>query len=700
MNKIGKNENNETDILNVAFAGSPNVGKSSLFNAMTGMRRHTGNWSGKTVSAAVGRAFIDGHVCELTDLPGTYSLRAHSDEERVARDMIVFGNYDKTVVVVDASCLERNLILALCICELCKNTILAVNLIDEAEKSGISIDFEKLSSVLGIAVIPTSAKDGRGVTELAKMIANKEYSATPLRISYGNADGAVEIVEKCLMQIDKLAGLPTRWLALKFMENDVEQVATLVDRLDLTSEELFFIDDALTAASDELIRNNIDPEHFNDHVMATIISMAESISVDVTSEKNENKTQTSKTDKIDRIMLGKYTAYPIMLLLFFGLLWLSAVGANYPSRLLSDIFAKGGELLSVLLQSAPRFIREPLLDGVYLVLTWVVSVMLPPMAIFFPLFTLAEDLGLLPRIAFCLDDLFRRSGSCGKQSLTMCMGLGCNCTGIMGSRIIDSERERLLSILTNSFVPCNGRIPFLITLSSLAALLLNCSTPSLIIAATLTVALLLSIAMTLLICKLLSLTVLRGRPSSFALELPPYRTPNVTGVLVRSLLDRTLLVLGRSVAVAAPAGLFIWLLANIDISDTTPLAMLTKMLDPFGRALGMDGVILSAFLLGLPANEIVLPIMLMSYSGAGMLENAPNIKNLAMILSANGWTLRTVVCTAVFTLFHFPCASAVWTAAKETHTVRYTLFSIILPLTVGCLLCLITSFIMSALRIN
>lgn len=354
-------------------------------------------------------------------------------------------------------------------------------------------------------------------------------------------------------------------------------------------------------------------------------------------------------------------------------------------------------MLSVLLQNSPRFVREPLLDGVYLVLTWVVSVMLPPMAIFFPLFTLAEDLGLLPRIAFCLDDLFRRSGSCGKQSLTMCMGLGCNCTGIMGSRIIDSEREKLLAITTNSFVPCNGRIPFLITLSSLAALLLNCSMPSLIAAATLTASLLLSVALTLISCKLLSLTILRGKVSSFTLELPPYRTPNVAGVLVRSMLDRTLFVLGRSVAVAAPAGLVIWLLANISVAGITPLALLNGALDPIGRALGMDGVILSAFLLGLPANEIVLPIMLMSYSGGGVLENAPSIQSLASILSANGWTLQTVVCTAIFTLFHFPCAGAIWTAAKETLSLRYTILTIVLPLIVGCLTCMTAALAFSML---
>lgn len=697
MKKYDGNKQHETDCIRVAFAGNPNVGKSSLFNALTGLRRHTGNWSGKTVSAAVGMATIGRSVCELTDLPGTYSLRAQSDEERVARDMIIFGDYDKTVVVVDASCLERNLILALCICELCKNVILAVNLVDESEKNGISIDYDKLSSKLGVAVIPTSAKDGRGVAELSKLIASRDYSTTPVKISYGKADIAVETVEKRLMQIDKLAYLPTRWLAIKFLENDVEQVAALVDQLKLDADELFSVDEALTLASEELLRNNIDPEHFDDHVMTAIISMAEKISADVVYEKAENRAKISKTDKIDRVILGKYTAYPIMLLLFFGLLWLSAVGANYPSRLLSDFFAKGGELLSKLLQNAPRFVREPLLDGVYLVLTWVVSVMLPPMAIFFPLFTLAEDLGLLPRIAFCLDDLFRRSGSCGKQSLTMCMGLGCNCTGIMGSRIIDSERERLLAITTNSFVPCNGRIPFLITLPSLAALLLNCSMPSLTVAATLTASLLLSVALTLISCKLLSLTLLRGKVSSFTLELPPYRTPNVAGVLVRSMLDRTLFVLGRSVAVAAPAGLVIWLLANISVAETTPLALLNGALDPIGRALGMDGVILSAFLLGLPANEIVLPIMLMSYSGGGVLENAPSIQSLASILSANGWTLKTVVCTAIFTLFHFPCAGAIWTAAKETHSLRYTILTIVLPLIVGCLTCMIAAFAFSML---
>ena len=334
----------------------------------------------------------------------------------------------------------------------------------------------------------------------------------------------------------------------------------------------------------------------------------------------------------------------------------------------------------------PAGMIRALVDGVWRVLAWVVSVMLPPMAIFFPLFTLLEDLGYLPRIAFVLDHAFRRAGACGKQSLTMCMGLGCNACGVTGCRIIDSPRERLIAILTNSLVPCNGRFPTLIALisvffarNSLQAALLLLGT------------LVLGVGMTLGVSRVLSLTVLRGLPSSFALELPPYRRPRVGQVLVRSVLDRTVFVLGRAAAVAAPAGLVIWLSANVSIAGASVLSHITGFLDPLGRFMGMDGVILTAFLLGWPANEIVVPVMLMAYLAQGTLVDAADTQTLGQLLLAQGWTPVTAVCTMLFSLFHWPCSTTCLTVAKETKSAKWTALAVVLPTLVGMLLCIIVA---------
>ncbi len=343
--------------------------------------------------------------------------------------------------------------------------------------------------------------------------------------------------------------------------------------------------------------------------------------------------------------------------------------------------------------NAPNWLSGILLDGVYTTLTWVTSVMLPPMAIFFPIFTLLEDLGFLPRIAFNLDKCFKKACSSGKQALTMCMGFGCNAAGVVGCRIIDSPREKLLSILTNSFVPCNGRFPFLITVamvfiggfsSGFSASILGTLAVLLIV--------LLGIFMTIFISNILSKTILKGMPSSFILELPPYRKPQIGKVLVRSLLDRTLFVLGRAIIVAAPAGLVIWILANVQVFDLSLLTHIANFFDPFAKLMGLDGYILTAFILGLPANEIVLPIILMSYMQTGTLVNLENTTEISQILLQNGWTIITGINVMIFTLLHFPCSTTLMTIKKETGKWKWSFISFALPTVCGILICMCTNF--------
>ena len=401
--------------------------------------------------------------------------------------------------------------------------------------------------------------------------------------------------------------------------------------------------------------------------------------------------------KLDAILTGRRFGYPAMLLLLLFVFWLTISGANLPSAWLSVAFSFLECKLSALLLylQAPNWLHDLLVLGIFRVLSSVVAVMLPPMAIFFPLFTILEDSGYLPRIAYNLDRPFKRCGACGKQALTMCMGFGCNAAGVVGCRIIDSPRERLIAVLTNSFVPCNGRFPAMISLICIFFVGISGGVfASFASALLLTAVILLGVGMTLFASRLLSKTLLRGVPSSFALELPPYRRPQIGKVIVRSVFDRTLFVLGRAVSVAAPAGLIIWVLANVRAGDATLLAHMTHTLDPIGRVLGIDGVILSAFILALPANEIMLPLAVMSYSASGILAETGGTAELAALLGGCGWTAKTAVCVLVFSLLHWPCSTTIITVKKETGSALAALASALLPTAVGALVCIIINLIL------
>ena len=603
----------------VALVGNPNVGKSTVFNALTNLHQHTGNWPGKTVSTARGTYTYRDTAYTLVDLPGTYSLHPGSAEEEVTRDYLLTGEADVTLVVVDATCLARNLALVLQILEIAWPVVVCVNLLDEAAKKHIRVDLAALESRLGCPVVGTAARSGRGLDAL----------------------------RRALEEAVRHPGLrPARFTPCPGCED---------------------CEDCRAAAT-----------------MARAAALAESaVTMDEAAAHRRDRA-------LDRLLTSRATGIPVMLALLAGVLWLTMVGANVPSELLSRLLLSRQEPLRGLLQGlgAPWWLEGALVDGMYRTVAWVVSVMLPPMAIFFPLFTLLEDAGYLPRVAFNLDHFFQKSGAHGRQSLTMCMGLGCNACGVMGCRIIQSPRERLIAILTNAFMPCNGRLPTLIALISMFFVTGGGLGGSLAAAAALMGTIVLAVAMTLWSSRLLAGTVLRGESSSFSLELPPYRAPQVGQVLVRSILDRTLFVLGRAVVVAAPAGVLIWTAANVTVGGGSILSHLAGALEPLGGLMGLDGFILLAFLLGFPANEIVVPCILMGYLSTGALTDYGSLAELRGILAANGWTTATALCAMLFTLFHFPCGTTCLTIWRETKSAKWTALAVALPTAIGAALCM------------
>ncbi len=598
----------------IAFAGNPNVGKSTVFNALTGMHQHTGNWAGKTVGEAEGIYTFLGDTYTLVDLPGAYSVYAENGEEKVTGDFLREIHTDAVVVVCDATMLERSLYPVLELLKIEQNVIVCLNLIDEAEKKGIFVSRVELSKILGVPVVETAVKY-RG---------KKRYG--------------YETLKKCICET-------------------AQEEAQDVERA--------------------ILENVSTKEEF--------VALSEKISEKVVKieEKGFNRDRA-----IDRVLLGKWGIGVMALLLGF-IFWLTIVGSNYPSQVLSSFFYKTENWILSLCTylNAPKIFCDIFIFGIYRMVTRVVSVMLPPMAIFFPLFTLLEDIGYLPRMAFNLDKCFEKCHACGKQALTMCMGFGCNAAGVVGARIIHSPRERLIAILTNNFVPCNGRFPTLILLISVFFVTGNGFLSSFKSAVLLLGFIVLGILMTLLISKFLSETLLTGVASTFVLELPPYRKPQIGSILVRSVLDRTLYVLGRAITVAAPAGLIVWGMANISVGGESVLSICSHFLDPFGKILGMDGVILMAFILGFPANETVVPIMMMAYLAEGHLTELADIESLRQIFIDNGWTALTAVNVMLFSLFHWPCSTTLLTIHKETGSVKWTTISFVLPTLCGILVC-------------
>ena len=697
MNGIrgGKKTASETDGAVIALAGNPNVGKSTVFNCLTGLHQHTGNWAGKTVATAGGFFTQDGERFRLVDIPGMYSYSPHSAEEEAAVEFLRSGRADAVIVVCDAGCLSRGIGFVLETAELTDNIIVCVNLTDEAERRGIHVDTGRLSRILGMPVIAASAAHGRGIKALAACAARvcsgvkRGTGHSDFKVTYPSAiEEELKIIETAIADDTtdhpKMANF--RYFALRLL---------------LGAEKTSFTDASETGGGcnysieiarqcrERLAEKGLDKEKIAAAVASRRILTADEICEQCVRRDREN-TRSRLDRRLDRLFTGRVSGRICMLLLLCTVFWLTITGANVPSEWLSSLFGSFEDTLREWLTrwGMPAFFKGLLVEGAYRMLTRVSAVMLPPMAIFFPLFTLLEDAGYLPRAAFNLDNCLRRCGACGKQALTSCMGFGCNAVGVTGCRIIDSPRERIIAMVTNCFIPCNGRFPILTTLISL--FLLGSITPpldSLLGAVMITGLICAGLAASFGVSKLLSLTLLKGAPSSFVLELPPFRKPRFCSVIVRSVLDRTLHVLGRAAAVAAPAGAVIWLLANLHVGGISVLSLICDFLDPLGKILGMDGVILTAFLLGFPANETVIPLMIMAYTAQGSMEGINDLTALHGLFASNGWTASTAVCVMLFTLMHWPCATTCLTVYKETKSFRWTALSVLIPTLTGCAVC-------------
>ncbi len=586
----------------IALVGNPNVGKSSVFNILTGQNQHTGNWTGKTVENARGRFKTKREEYIIVDTPGTYSLSPLSTEEKETRDFLLSGKVDLIVFVSDAELLERNLYLCLQLIKMGYPMVMCLNFMDEAKKQNIEIDIKRLSERLRMRVIPFSARKKEGIEELKRAI----------------DDAAVPVPMK--------------------------------------------------------LSENKSPEELN--------KIASSIAKETVKREKKRKVNT-----IDKLLSSKIIGFPLMLLMLMIVFWLTISAANYPSRFLEELFSYLENLLSdfIMLFGAPKVFHDAVVFGIFRVLSAVVSVMLPPMAIFFPLFAVLEESGFLPRVAFNLDRPFAKCRACGKQALTMCMGFGCNAAGVMGCRIINSKRERLLAAITNCFVPCNGKFPAMIVI---IALFFGGSVSS---AIGLGLIVLIGVGFTFIATALLSKTLLKGEGSSYVMELPPIRKPDFLRVMIVSLKEKTLKLLLRAIKVAAPAGLIIWGLANVSINGESLLTIVSSALNPIGKLMGLDGTILLAFILGFPANEIVLPLAIMGYSGGSALMSATS--GIGEVLMKNGWSETTAVCFLVFSLLHFPCSTTFLTLKKETGSIKWAFVSAVLPTVFGFALCILINFI-------
>jgi ferrous iron transport protein B len=703
----------------VALAGNPNTGKSTVFNALTGLRQHTGNWPGKTVVRAEG---VFGHgdkKVKIVDLPGTYSLQAGSADEEVARDFILFGRPDVTVVVVDATRLERNLNLVIQILEITDRVVVCLNLMDEARRHGIAVDPDKLSEQLGVPVVPAVARRKEGIPELLGAIddvASGRVRPTPYRIE--DQPPEVESAVSALVPTIDAAfpELPNgRWVAQRLLNGDrrVEEAVRTGEVGFLRPDESYGPHDeeefddggvAVAVASSvgqrvirkaNQLRWTLRPD-FHDAIMERIYGVAQEIA-------NRSMSRGLKRAKFDfdRTLDGWLTSrvlgFPLMLAILTVVFWLTIAGANVPSQMLAVLLIDKVHPLLTGFGGAigmPWWLSGFLFDGVWLATAWVISVMLPPMAIFFPLFTLLEDFGYLPRVAFNLDSLFRRAGAHGKQALTMCMGFGCNAAGVVATRVIDSPRERLIAIITNNFSLCNGRWPTQILLATVfIGALAPAHLAGLVSASAVVGVALLGIFFMFLASWMLSRTVLKGQATTFSLELPPYRPPRVLQTLYTSLIDRTLIVLWRAIIFAAPAGAVIWLVSNISFGGASVAEHMIDWMNPFGLLIGLNGVILLAYIVAIPANEIVIPTVLMLTvlsagmtgvgGGAGVMFELDSAFAIGGILAGAGWTLLTAVNLMLFSLLHNPCSTTLYTIWKETGSAKWTTVSALLPLAMG-----------------
>ncbi len=722
----------------VALAGNPNTGKSTVFNALTGLRQHTGNWPGKTVARAEGGFHAGDAGYKLVDLPGTYSLLATSFDEEIARDFILFGKPDVTVVVVDATRLERNLNLALQVMEITDRVVICLNLMDEARRHGLEVDHRRLARDLGVPVVPTSARYGEGLDELLQAVeevASGEFAGRPLRVG-GKSPALEEVVSELAGKIgEAFPGLPnTQWVALRVLDGDDTireaigsgELATLQEHLSAPpSETPVFAGEgneqnsAARAGGTESrvsypagaavldlvadLRWRAGPD-FHQALMEGIYTEAARLA-DRAVTRADDTPRFDLDRAIDRLVTSRHFGIPLMLALLTLVFWITIAGANVPSKMLATLLIDNGYVWlrdGAAALGIPWWISGFFIDGMYLATAWVIAVMLPPMAIFFPLFTLLEDFGYLPRVAFNLDRTYSRAGAHGKQALTAVMGFGCNAAGVIATRIIDSPRERLIAIITNNFSLCNGRWPTQILIASIFVGALAPAYLGGVISALAVVAVaVLGILLSFLTSWVLSRTVLRGEVSTFHLELPPYRPPRVLRTIYTSLIDRTIYVLWRAIVFALPAGAFIWLVSNVNIVGVSVAEHVINLLNPLGIFVGLSGIILLAYIVAIPANEIVIPTILMLIvlvnpvagfgEGAGVMFELDDQAATAQILEAGGFTLLMAINLMLFSLIHNPCSTTIYTIYKETGSARWTAVASLLPVAMGFGICFVVA---------
>ena len=658
----------------VVLLGNPNVGKTSIFNALTKSNEHTGNWTGKTVDFANKKYTYNKQIYNLIDLPGTYSLYSYSKEEEVTRDYIYFEKYDTILIVIDSTLLERNMNLVLETLEINKNAILCLNLIDLANKKGINIDTKKLEKELGIPVIKVCSNNKKDITRLKKVIEkNINKKSNPYTLQYSKE------INKCIRKINK--EIDNKELSKLLLQNNKNLNDIIYKKYNLDKEK---IENIISNCNLYLEKKDIN---YNEERLILINNTSNIIANNVCNSSNY------KIPLLDKIFNSKLLGIPFLLLILLIILWITIIGSNYPSSLLFNLLFKFNNYLSnfLITINTPAIIHNIIINGILKTLFWVISVMLPPMIIFFPLFAILEESGILPRIAFNTDKIFKNCNCHGKQSLTMCMGLGCNVCGVNACRIIDSKKERLIAIITNSFIPCNGRFPSLITIITM--FLVTGSLVNIKVGIILALFLILSFVITLLISKLLSKTLLKGYSSSFILEMPSFKKTRLKKIIVDTFIEKIFVILKRAILITIPTGIIIWLLSNININYINILSYITNFLDPIAKIFNIDGTILFAILLSFPANEIIIPIILMSYLNGTSLMEYESIKELKEIFVNNGWTIKTAISTLILIMFHFPCSNTLISIKKETNSIKWTIISFILPFIIGLLLCLIISII-------
>jgi ferrous iron transport protein B len=620
-----------------------------------------------------------------------------------------------TVVVVDATRLERNLNLVLQILEITDRVVVFLNLVDEARRHGIAVDSSRLERELGVPVVQGVAREGAGIDDLVSAVhevALGTHAVSAVRVEQHTAEVEAALEELAPVIQDAFPEVPNpRWVALRLLNADeaVEGAVLSGELGQLSHDESGAVVEIAPVEARQRVRKTAMslrwglPSDFQDVVTGRAYEVAEQIAARV-QVRGLKKVGVAFDRKMDQWLTSRIFGFPLMLFILAAVFWITIEGANIPSSILATVLIDNGHGALKALAAGlgiPLWLDGLLLDGVYLATAWVVAVMLPPMAIFFPLFTLLEDFGYLPRVAFNLDALFRKAGAHGKQALTMCMGFGCNAAGVVATRVIDSPRERLVAIITNNFSLCNGRWP---TQILIATIFIGALAPSqlggLISAGAVVGIALLGIVMMFLSSWILTRTVLRGEATSFSLELPPYRPPRILRTLYTSIIDRTLIVLWRAVIFAIPAGAVIWLISNVDVSGVSLAHHAVGWLDPAGLLLGMNGVILLAYVVAIPANEIVIPTVLMLTvltggsavgEGAGVMFELDSVNATGELLRAGGWTLLTGVNLMLFSLLHNPCSTTIYTIYKETRSTKWTVVATLMPLVMGLTVCFLVA---------